>query len=225
MATAPYQLWIDGPTISTGVRSASTVTITTTNAHGMSTGSYVEIGGAGTTGAALGMNGIYQITVTGTATFTYTSAGTAGTGIAGGTALTTEYFSHDLLNPLINYSGTARDTALYIPTESLQMSMSGDGEPATFGFTVNQDDSTATPWFNCIPDNARLRLVKADTGSSYVNGSTIFRGWLLGLDVQPNGSGLGTITTVNAVDVNALFDRVVIYGTLGANYGRSMVKF
>ena len=215
MANAPFQLWIDGPTISTGVRAASTVTITTASAHGLSTGQYVELGGCGTAGAAVGMNGIYQVTVTGTATFTYTSAGTAGTGIAGGTALTTEYFAQDLLNPPINYSGTARDTALYVPLESLQMSASGDGDPASFSFSVNQDDSPASPWYLTIPDNTRIRLVKADTGSSYNSGQTLFRGFLTSIAVTPNGSGQGTMADISAVDVNGVFDKIVVFGRMG----------
>lgn len=222
MAVAPFQLWMDGPTISSGVRTSSTVTITTASAHGLSSGAYVEVGGAGTTGAALGMNGIYQVTVTGTATFTYTSAGTAGTGITGGTALLGEYFSFDLMNPLVNYSGAARDTALYIPLSSIAMSTTGDGEPATLDFTVMQDDSTATPWFQCVPDSTRVRLVRADTGSSYTTGKTMFRGFVTNFAIEPNGSGLGTEVSVSCVDANSLFDRIVIYGTLGASYGRTV---
>jgi hypothetical protein len=60
-------------------RTASTVTIVTTRAHGFSTGYEVVV--AGITGAAgTTMNGTYIITVTDTTTFTYTAAGTAGSG-------------------------------------------------------------------------------------------------------------------------------------------------
>jgi hypothetical protein len=60
-------------------RTASTVTIVTTRAHGFSTGYEVVV--AGITGAAgTTMNGTYIVTVTNTTTFTYTAAGTAGSG-------------------------------------------------------------------------------------------------------------------------------------------------
>lgn len=214
MATAPFQLFIDGPTIASGVRSASTVTITTISAHGLSTGQSVQVEGAsGTSGTS--MNGVYTITVTSGTTFTYTSAGTAGTGIAGGTALTSEAFSFDVLTPLVNYSGTARDTALYIPLESLQMSASGDSEPATLTFTLCQDDTPgSSPWFTSIPDNARVRLIYGDTGSTPASGKTLFRGFVNSISSQLSGSGLGTKTDVSCVDVNALFDRVVVYGAI-----------
>ena len=60
-------------------RTASTVTIVTTRAHGFSTNFDVVV--AGITGAAgTSMNGTFTITVTDSTTFTYTSAGTAGSG-------------------------------------------------------------------------------------------------------------------------------------------------
>jgi hypothetical protein len=70
----------DAITLTSATRAASTVTIVTTRAHGLATGYEVIV--AGITGAAgTTMNGtIYPITVTNSTTFTYTSAGTAGTG-------------------------------------------------------------------------------------------------------------------------------------------------
>lgn len=213
MATAPFQLWIDGPSIATGVRVSSTVTITTQSSHGISTGAYVEVGGfSGTAGTT--MNGVYQVTVTSGSTFTYSSAGTAGTAVTA-SSLTTEYFSYDLLNPLINYSGTAKDTAPYVPLDSLRMSVSGDGEAATIDFTVMQDDTPGSePWWKTIPDQTRIRLVKQNTGTAVGIGQTIFRGMLMSVSARLTGSGQGTICDVNGVDVNALLDRVVVYGTI-----------
>lgn len=213
MATAPFQLWIDGPAVSTAVRSASTVTVTTQSAHGISTGSYVELGGfSGTAGTT--MNGVYQATVTGTATFTVSSAGSAGTAVTA-TTLTTEYFAYDLLNPLVNYSGTARDTALYVPIDSLSCSASGDGATASINFTVLQDDTpNSTPWWRTIPDNTRIRLVKQDTGSAVLPGQTIFRGYLVGVAARMTGSGQGTIADISGDDVNGLLDRLVVYGDI-----------
>ena len=78
MATAPYQLWIDIAPISTAIRVASTVTVTTASSHSLTTGAYIQMAGAtGTAGTSL--NGVYQATVTSGTTFTYTAAGTAGT--------------------------------------------------------------------------------------------------------------------------------------------------
>lgn len=212
MATAPFQLWIDGPPIASAIRSASTVTITTLSAHGITSGAYVQVEGCiGTAGTS--MNGVFQITTTSGTTFTYTAAGSAGTAVTTAT-LTTEAFGYDILNPLVNYAaGTARDQALYVPLESLQMSASGDGEAATISFSVIQDDTPgSTPWFLTIPDQTRIRLIKANTGSAPAAGQTFFRGFLQNISSQILRSGQGTITDVSGVDVNALLDRVVIHG-------------
>jgi hypothetical protein len=214
MATAPFQLWVNGPTIATATRTASTVTVNTLSTHGISTGAYVQVEGCiGTAGTSA--NGVFQVTVTSGTTFTYTAAGSAGTVITGGTALTTEAFAYDLLNPLVNYSGTARDTALYVPLESIQMSASGDSEPASFSFSVAQDDTpSSTPWFLTIPDNTRVRLVKANTGDNPATGQTLFRGFVTSIAGRMSGSGQGSFADVSCVDVNAVFDRVVVYGRL-----------
>jgi hypothetical protein len=75
-----------GDTISltSASRTASTVTIVTTSAHGFSSGYEVIV--AGITGVpGTTMNGtIYPITVTNSTTFTYTAAGTAGSGTVTG---------------------------------------------------------------------------------------------------------------------------------------------
>jgi hypothetical protein len=78
----PYQtmaatLAITGLTWSGGV-----VSVTTTSAHGVSTGAYVTIAGA----APAGYNGVYQVTVTSTTTFTYLLATNPGSETTFGTA-------------------------------------------------------------------------------------------------------------------------------------------
>jgi hypothetical protein len=119
------------------------------------------------------------------------------------------------MNPLINYSSTDRGSALYVPLESLQMSASGDGEAASIGFTVVQDDTPgSTPWFLTIPDQTRVRLVKANTGATPGVGQGYFRGFIQNITTRLTGSGQGTITDVQAMDVNALLDRVIVYGTV-----------
>ena len=65
--------------LTSATRAASTVTVVTTRAHGLVTGYEVVV--AGITGAAgTTMNGTFIVTVTSTTAFTYTSAGTAGSG-------------------------------------------------------------------------------------------------------------------------------------------------
>jgi hypothetical protein len=69
----------DEISLASASRTGSTVTIVTTRVHAFSTGYEVVV--AGITGAAgTTMNGTYIVTVTNTTTFTYTAAGTAGSG-------------------------------------------------------------------------------------------------------------------------------------------------
>ena len=76
MSASPFQLLMDLPPIASAIRSGSTVTVTTTQAHNVTTGAYVEI--ANTDGAAGStMTGVYQVTRTSGTAFTYTAAGSA----------------------------------------------------------------------------------------------------------------------------------------------------
>jgi hypothetical protein len=66
-------------TVASASRTASTVTLTTAAAHGAATGNTVILAGiTGTAGTS--MNGTFTVTVTSGSVFTYTSAGSAGTG-------------------------------------------------------------------------------------------------------------------------------------------------
>jgi hypothetical protein len=95
------------------------------------------------------------------------------------------------------------------------MSFSGDGEVASINFTVVQDDTpSSTPWWLTFPDQSRLRLVKADTGSAPAAGQTLFRGIVQGINARMTGSGQGSVADISGDDVNALLDRVIIYGTV-----------
>lgn len=211
MATAPFQLWIDLAAIASAVRTSGTVTVTTATPHGITTGAYIQMEGASDV-AGTSMNGVYQATVTSGTTFTYTSSGTAGTGVTGSACI-----SYDLLNPLINYSGAAKDGALYIRPESMQFAISGDGSGASSSITVAQDDVGADgPWFQLIPDQARLRLIKANTGTTpAADGSDIlFTSVVSNITARLNGSGQGVIADVAMQDVTSLLDRVFVY-TLG----------
>lgn len=210
MPVAPFQLWLDGAPISSAVRVAGTVTITTNGPHGITSDTYVELGGfSGSIGSTIG--GVYQATATSGSAFTIVSAGSAGTAVTS-TSGTTEYFAFDILSPLGNYSAAARGSALYVPLESLQMTASGDGEANSISFTVLQDVTPGTPWFLTIPDQTRIRLIKANTGSTASPGATYFRGFVMNLGASLNESGQGTECEVSGLDVNALLDRIVVYG-------------
>jgi len=211
VATAPFQLLIDVASIASAVRSSGTVTVTTATPHGITTGAYIQMQSAdGVAGTS--MNGVYSVTRTSGSTFTYTSSGTAGTADSGSAVI-----SYDLMNPLINYSGTAKDSALYIRPDSVQFALSGDGSGASSSITVAQDDVLPEgPWFTLIPDQSRVRLIKADTGATpAADGSDIlFTSVVSNINARLNGSGQGVIADVSMQDVTSLLDRVFVY-TLG----------
>jgi hypothetical protein len=208
MATAPFQLWLDLAAIQSATRTSSTVTVTTYTPHGISTGAYVQMQDAsGTPGTS--MNGVYQITATSGTTFTYTAAGSAGTADTGSAVV-----SYDLLNPLINYSGTAKEQALYVPTESLLFAVSGDGSGASSSFRVAQDDTpTDGPWFKLIPDQARVRLVRANTGVTPAadKSDLYFVSAIATIQARLNGAGLGTLADVALQDSTSLLERIYVY--------------
>jgi hypothetical protein len=119
------------------------------------------------------------------------------------------------MSPLIDYGSAARQAALYVDLDSITMSASGDGSGVTFGVTINQDDTPSDgPWFNLIPDQTRIRLIKANTGATPAldKSDVYFTGSILSLDASINGSGQGTTTDVQLQDANALLERLMIYG-------------
>ena len=209
MATAPFQLWIEMAPVASAVRAGSTVTITTSSAHGMTTGADVQVEDVtGTAGTS--MVGVFPITVTSGTSFTYSAAGSAGTGVVTAAAI-----SYDLFNPLIDYASANRQSALYAIPESVQMSASGDGAGASLSFTVAQDVTPADgPWFTLIPDESRVRLVKANTGSTPASDKSdlFFVSSIRGITARMNGSGQGTIADIDLVDPTAQLDRLVVYG-------------
>ena len=209
MATAPFQLWLDLAAISSAVRVSSTVTVTTVSAHGVTTGAYIQMGDAlGVAGTS--MNGVFPVTVTSGTTFTYTAAGSAGTAEVSGA-----FVSYDLLNPLINYTTANRLSALYVPTDSLQLSAAGDGAGVSFGLTVNQDDTPSDgPWYLLIPDQTRVRLIEKDTGTTPASDKSDVRfvGALTNVSARLQGSGQGTTADVDFDDPNALLDSLMVFG-------------
>ena len=151
-SVVPLQLWIDLAPIASAVRVSSTVTVTTSSPHGLVSGAYVQMAGATTT-AGTSMNGAYQITTTSGSAFTYTAAGSAGTATVGSAVI-----SLDLMNPLLNYSGTARNSALYIALDNIAMSATGDGSSEQLNVQIYQDITLSDgPWFNLVPDQTRIR--------------------------------------------------------------------
>ncbi len=76
--------------ISSIVRVSATATVTTSSAHGYTTGWWVSIAGAVQTD----YNGVFQITVTGASTFTYTVSGTPTTPATGTRTATHVYIKH-----------------------------------------------------------------------------------------------------------------------------------
>ncbi len=215
MATAPYQLWIDCPAVASAVRSGSTVTITTVSNHSIVPGAVIALEGiTGTAGTS--MNAAWTVaTVPSGTTFTFTSAGSAGTATV---LADTDYIaalSQDVLNPLINYTGTDRNSALYVPTESIRMAASGDGAGATMSFSVMQDDTpSAGPWWLLTPDEARVRLIQKDTGTTPATDGTdvLFLGTISSVNAQMNGSGQGSMANITLADANATLDRLVVFG-------------
>lgn len=207
MPSAPFQLYVDLPQIQSAVRVSSTVTVTTASPHGLSTGAYVQLEGA-TGSAGTSMVGVFQVTVTSGSAFTYTQAGSAGTATVGSAVI-----SQDLFNPPINYLSANRQAAVYATTDGITMSAAGDGQTAQMSIQVLQDDTPSDgPWFTLIPDQARVRLYKADTGTTPTDADLYFIGLVSGVQAGINGSGQGTIADVAVEEVNAILDKLVVFG-------------
>ena len=208
-SVVPLQLLVDLAPIASAIRVSSTVTVTTSSPHGMVSGAYVQMAGA-TTAVGTSMNGMYQITTTSGSAFTYTAAGTAGTATVGSAVI-----SVDLMNPLLNYSGTARNSALYIALDNIAMSATGDGSSEQLNVQIYQDITLSDgPWFNLVPDQTRIRLVKADTGTTPASDSSdvLFLGMLSSVNSELSGSGLGTSSQASFINANRLLEKLIVPG-------------
>lgn len=207
MATAPFSLYVDLPALASASRTGSTVTVTTSAAHGLSTGAYVQVEGA-TGSAGTSMNGVYAVTVTSGSAFTFTAAGSAGTATIGSAAV-----SQDLLNPPINYAVADRQAAAYAIPGSLAMSAAGDGNSSTMSMTVAQDDTpSGGPWWATVPDQARVRLYKTATGTTPADADLYFIGTIANVSATLNGAGQGTLADISIDEVNAILDKLVVIG-------------
>jgi len=208
MATAPFQLWLDLAPIASAIAVGGTVTVTTSSAHGMTPGAYVQVDGL--TAAGTAFNTVAQVATTPSGTsFTYVLGAVSGTA-----TVTAGCISYDLLNPPINYaSGTARQQAMVAQLESLSLSSNGDGSGSSMSLSVMQETTPAgTPWFTLIPDNTRLRLAEKNTGSTPGTADIRFIGLLYAVDSNLTGSGQGSISNLTVGDSNTLLDRLGVFG-------------
>ena len=212
MATAPYQLWIDLAPIASAVRvGADAVTITTSSAHGIQTGAYVQLAGL-TTAVGTSMNTVAQVTVTSGTVFTATIAGSAGTA-----TVTAGVASYDLLNPLSNYAaGTARQYSANADVSSLNLTANGDGSGSSMSASVLQETTpSGGPFMSLLPDQTRIRFAAADTGTAPAAADVLFLGYMSSYSLRMNGSGQGSLAELNLNDVNTLLDRVAVFGNSG----------
>ena len=219
MATAPFSMYVDTAAVSKIVKAGTAVTVTTNGSHNLVTGAYaqVELIASSTLGTAVA--GVYQVTVTSGSVFTYAAAGTAA-GTVGSDETSTAIVALDLLNPPINYAAASRQQAVYVDISSLNLSASGDGSSDTMSFTAMQDVTpTLGPWWTLIPDDARVRLVKADTGTTPSSTFTdvYFQGIVSNVSARMNGSGQGNIADVSLDDANVILDRLAIAGQVAAS--------
>lgn len=207
MATAPFSLYVDLPSVVSAVRVSSTVTVTTSASHGLVSGTYVQLEGfTGTAGTS--MNGVFSATVTSGTTFTVSDAGSAGTATSGSAVV-----SRDLLSPLIDLAVADRQAAAYAIPESLTMSAAGDGNSNTMSMSVAQDDTPSDgPWWANVPDQARVRLYKVATGTTPTDADLYFIGTISGITARLNPSGQGQIADISVDEVNAILDKLVVIG-------------
>ena len=223
MATAPFSLYCDLPSVDKAIRVSSTVTVHTTAAHGLTTGTFVQLEGfTGTAGTS--MNAVLSATVTSGTTFTVSAAGSAGTADAGSAVV-----SRDLLSPLIDFATADRQAAAYAIPESLTMSAAGDGNSNSMSISVAQDDTPSDgPWWSNTPDQARIRLYKVATGTTPTDADLYFIGTISTINARLNGSGQGQVADISVDEVNAILDKLVVVGkaisTVNAVTGTGFVR-
>jgi hypothetical protein len=216
----------DAISLTSASRTASTVTIVTTRTHGFASGYEVVV--AGITGAAgTTMNGtIYPITVTNSTTFTYTSAGTAGSGtVTGATVKSGPGYGIIYLQPAATTQGRVQvdgrlkisgDNSLYVSRASVaSATQSLVNNTST---TILLDTASTTPttgtydpnsWFS----NANDRITIGQDGFYAVSANIAFAANATGrraLNIIVNGADAGGIqvlaspagSTILAVSTN-----------------------
>ena len=210
MATAPFQLWMDLAPIATAVATGGTVTVTTSSSHGVTPGAYIQVAGFTDATGGTTMNGVAVVaTVPSGTSLTYVLGGASGTAVVDPGVI-----SYDLMNPPINYAaGTARQNAMIVDLESMNLSSNGDGSGSSMSFTVLQEITPSVgPWFNLVPDNTRFRFTQTNTGATPGTADIRFLGYLQSVNSQMNGAGQGNVTTVNLSDATTLLDKLGVFG-------------
>jgi hypothetical protein len=208
MPSAPWQLWVDIAPLSSVTAVGGTVTVTTQSAHGATVGAYVQL--SGLTAAGTTMLGVAPVaTVTSGTVFTCVISGASGTATVDRGVL-----SYDLMSPLTNYtSAAARMPSFGVELDSLNLSSNGDGTGSSMGFTVSQEVTPSVgPWFNLIPDNARIRLCEKTTGTTPTASDVRFLGFIQGIDYTMNESGQGSIAQITCSDATTVLDRLGVFG-------------
>lgn len=183
-------------------RTASTVTIVTTRAHGFANGYEVVV--AGITGAAgTTMNGTFIVTVTDSTTFTYTAAGTAGSGtVTSATVKAGPGSGIIYLQPAATAAGRVQidgPNSLWVSRASVaSAAQSLTNNTST---TILLDTASTTPttetydpksWFN----NANDRIAVGQAGFYCVTANIAFAANATGrrtLTIAVNGADAGSV--------------------------------
>jgi hypothetical protein len=150
-----------GDTISltSASRTGSTVTIVTARTHGFATGYEVVVAGiTGTPGTT--MNGTFIVTVTNTTTFTYTAAGTAGSGtVTGATVKAGPGFGIIYLKPAATAAGRVQ----------IDGDLAVDGNITATGEVQSSSNIYATAYFFTLVSGAPYLWTGAATNARLIS--------------------------------------------------------
>jgi hypothetical protein len=213
-------------------RTASTVTIVTTRAHKFSTGYEVIV--AGITGAAgTTMNGTYIVTVTDSTTFTYTAAGTAGSGtVTSATVKAGPGSGIIYLQPAATAAGRVQvDGDLVIDGANSLLAARASVTSATQSFTnatgakVLLDLASSSPTTNTYDpkgwfSNANDRITVNQSGFYAITGTL---GWAANAtgrrvaELQVNGNGVASVSAPSHTTALAMIQNVNTIVWMNAN--------
>ncbi len=213
-------------------RTASTVTIVTTRAHGFSTGYEVVVAGiTGTAGTT--MNGTFIVTVTNTTTFTYTAAGTAGSGtVTSATVKAGPGSGIIYLQPAATAAGRVQvDGDLVIDGANSLLAARASVTSATQSFTnataakVLLDLASSSPTTNTYDpkgwfSNANDRITVNQSGFYAITGTL---GWAANstgrriAELQVNGSGVALVSAPSHTSALSMIQNVNTIVWMNAN--------
>lgn len=118
-------------------------------------------------------------------------------------------------------------TTPYVVPDTVTLTMDADGGGSSFSFEVVQEVTpVGGPWFASIPDNAVVAFVDTTLASN----TTVFRGFVSGVEASLNGGGQGTVAQVTCLAATSILDRISVWkgkGTVGGvkNAVVSTIKF